>query len=137
LCSIADDGNCAAWPMTICAALPMITVHSRATIDTPVGFAVQQMRQGQLPPTSAKLERWAKRAARSADCYETWRHIDAPPCQLDRVLQEQSLELRVRALAPRDADITELCVLATWIEQGATDQEALARLTARDHGGVA
>jgi len=34
LCSIADDGNCAAWPMTICAALPMITVHSRATIDS-------------------------------------------------------------------------------------------------------
>jgi hypothetical protein len=31
---IADDGSCAASPLTICAALPMFTEYSRAAIDT-------------------------------------------------------------------------------------------------------
>jgi hypothetical protein len=34
LCRIADDGSCAALPLTICAALPTFTGYSRATIDT-------------------------------------------------------------------------------------------------------
>jgi len=37
LCSIADDGDCAALPLMMCGALPTITVHSRATIDTADG----------------------------------------------------------------------------------------------------
>jgi hypothetical protein len=136
---VREQRTLAATPPSLIEAWSQIITHPGllARFDSPVGFAVRQMRQGQMPPLNAELDRWANRAARAADCYETWRHIDAPPCQLDSVLQEQSLELRVRALAPCDADITELCALATWIEQGATDQEALARLAARDHGGVA
>jgi hypothetical protein len=136
---VREPRSLAATPPSLIEAWSKIIEHPGllARFDSPVGFAVRQMRQGQLPPTNAELDRWATRAARSADYYETWRYIDGPPCQLDSVMQEQSLELRVRAIAPRDADITELCALATWIETGATDQEALARLAARDHGGVA
>jgi hypothetical protein len=136
---VREPRTLAATPPALIEAWSEIIEHPGllARFDSPVGFAVRQMRQGQLPPTTAELDHWAKRAARSADCYETWRYIDAPLCQPDRVRQEQSLEQRVRALVPQGADTSELCALATWIEQGATDQEALARLAARDHGGVA
>jgi hypothetical protein len=136
---VREPRTLAATPPALIEAWSEVITHPGllARFDSPVGFAVRQMRQGHMPPTTAELDRWANRAARSANCYETWRYLDTPPCQLDSVMQEQSLEQRVRALAPRDADITELCALATWIEQGATDQEALARLAAHDHGGMA
>jgi hypothetical protein len=112
---VREPRTLAATPPALIEAWSEIIEHPglRARFDSPVGFAVRQMRQGQLLPTNAELDRWAKRATRSADYYETWHYIDGPPCQLDSVMQEQSLELRVRALAPRDADITELCALAT------------------------
>ena len=43
---------------------------------------------------------------------------------------QQNLEARVRAIAPPDTDIADLCRLADWLEQGATEAEALARLAA-------
>jgi hypothetical protein len=53
------------------------------------------------------------------------------------ITREQQLEARVRALAPADADITDLCELARWIEAGASEAEALASLQARYTGGLA
>src|SRR5262249_50092991 len=95
---------------------------------TPLGFAVAQMQRGNAPPSIEELDRWAARAQRKDDRYETWRHIDAPSIAVDAVTYEQQLEARVRALAPPDADLSGLCALARDLEAGATDAEALARL---------
>jgi hypothetical protein len=95
---------------------------------TPLGFAVAQMQRGNAPPSIEELDRWAARAQRKDDRYETWRHIDAPSITVDAVIQEQELEARVRAIAPPDTDLVDLCALARALEAGATDAEALARL---------
>jgi hypothetical protein len=47
---------------------------------------------------------------------------------------ERHLEARVRAIAPPGTDIADLCQLADWLEQGATEADALARLAAGDGG---
>jgi hypothetical protein len=230
LCRIADDGSGAALPMTICAALPTFTVHSRATIDTsrvkserpygitpayyhacaaraasdayrprrytpgrdilaeptgyrvepplppdpacdallasmgvrerqrlaavpyaliaswqtalahpglaaqfasPIGFAVAQMQRGNSPPPITELDRWEDRARRKGDRYESWRYIEPVAAAADLPTDERRLEARVRALAPANADLEELCTLARAIEAGATDVEALALLRSR------
>jgi hypothetical protein len=92
------------------------------------------MRQGQLPPEGAELDRWAARATRAADRYATYRHMAAPTRCEESVADEQSLEARVRAIAPPGTDIADLCRLADWLEQGATEADALARLAAGDGG---
>ena len=100
-----------------------------AQFTSPVGFAVAQMQRGNPPPPIAELDHWAERARRKHDRYETWRHVDAVSVAVDVISHEQELEARTRALAPPDADLTEVCALARWIEEGATDEEALAYLS--------
>jgi hypothetical protein len=107
-----------------------------AQFTNPVGFAVTQMRRGQAPPPVAELDRWAERGRRNGDRYETWRYVEPIPISADAFAHEQRLEARVRALAPPDADIAELCELARHIEAGATDKEALAWLHGRSSGGT-
>jgi hypothetical protein len=125
-------------PQTLTAApLALIEAWSEAIahpgllarFESPVGFAVQQMRLGHQPPTLAELDRWAARAARASDRYETYRHMAAPACSADSAAAALSLEARVRAIAPPDADIAELCRLADWLEQGSSEAQALDRLT--------
>jgi hypothetical protein len=99
-----------------------------AQFTSPVGFAVRQMQRGNAPPPMAELDHWAERARRAIDRYETWRHVESPSSTAVAAAYEQQLEARVRALAPPDADLAELCALAGWIEAGATDGAALARL---------
>jgi hypothetical protein len=101
---------------------------------SPVGFAVAQMRRGSAPPPTVELDRWAERAQRKDDRYEVWRYLDAPAIADDLIAREQYLEARVRAIAPPDADLTDLCELAGCIEAGASDTEALASLQARHIG---
>lgn len=50
---------------------------------------------------------------------------------------EQRLEARVRALAPPDANLEDLCALAGALEAGASDVEALAQLRSRYAAQVA
>jgi hypothetical protein len=95
---------------------------------------VRQMRQGQAPPSRAELDRWAARASRASDRYDTYRHVAAPMYSQECAAVERSLEERVRAIAPPGTDIADLCRLAVWLEQGATDVGALARLAFCDHG---
>jgi hypothetical protein len=105
-----------------------------ARFMSPVGFAVAQMQRGKAPPPIAELDRWAERARRKEDRYEVWRYVEAPAIAEDVIACEQQLEARVRAIAPPDADVTDLCELARCIEAGATDAEALASLHARHTG---
>jgi hypothetical protein len=105
-----------------------------ARFDSPIGFAVRQMRQGQLPPEGAELDRWAARATRAADRYDTYRHMAAPARCEGSAAVERNLEARIRAIAPPGIDIADLCRLADWLEQGATEADALARLAA-GYGG--
>jgi hypothetical protein len=111
-----------------------IPVSILAHFDSPVGFAVRQMRQGQLPPEGAELDRWAARATRAADRYDTYRHMAAPARSEEGAAVERNLEARVRAIARPGTDIADLCRLADWLEQGATEADALARLAA-DYDG--
>jgi hypothetical protein len=108
-----------------------------AQFTNPVGFAVTQMRRGNAPPPVAELDHWAERARRKDDRYEVWRYVDAPPVAATAIAREQHLEARVRAIAPPDADLADLCELARCIEAGATDAEALASLHTRHAGGRA
>lgn len=107
-----------------------------ARFDSPIGFAVQQMRQGCAPPPQAELDRWTERARRRADPYDTWRHLEPAACEQEASAHERRLEARVRAIAPADADAGVLCRLADWIEQGATETEALAHLLLPNSGGA-
>ena len=61
-------------PHALIAAWADVITHPGLTarFDSPVGFAVQQMRQGQAPPPNAELDRWAERRRRTTDRYETW-----------------------------------------------------------------
>jgi hypothetical protein len=85
------------------------------------------MRQGQAPPPHTVLDRWAEQRRRTTDRYEAWRYIEHPSAGVERAADERYLEARVRAIAPPDADLADLCELARAIEAGATDTEALAQ----------
>jgi hypothetical protein len=108
-----------------------------AQFTSPVGFAVAQMQCGNVPPPVAELERWAEQARRKDDRYEVWRYLDASAVAAPEIAYEQQLEARVRAIAPPDADLADLCELARCIEFGASDAEALASLHTRYAGGRA
>jgi hypothetical protein len=101
---------------------------------SPVGFAVAEMQRGHAPPPVVELDRWAGQARRKDDRYETWRYVETLSIADHDTTREQHLEARVRALAPHDADLADLCELARCIEAGATDAEALAWLHARSPG---
>jgi len=106
-----------------------------AQFTNPVGFAVAQMQRGNPPPAIAELERWAESAQRTTDRYELWRYIEPPAAAVQTTMDEQQIEIRVRAIAPPNADLADLCQLASAIEGGATDAEALAQLRGRVLGG--
>jgi hypothetical protein len=108
-----------------------------ARFTSPVGFAVVQMRRGNRPPSSAELDHWAEQAHQKLDRYETWRYMDAAPIVDDTLAYEQQLEARVRQLVPPDADLAELCALASALEGGVSEAEALALIQARRTGGDA
>jgi uncharacterized membrane protein YgcG len=99
-----------------------------AQLASPIGFAVTQMRRGNPPPAAAELDRWAERARRGADRYATWRHVEPLPVDTPPAADERELEARVRALAPPEAGLEALCVLADALEAGASEVEALAAL---------
>jgi hypothetical protein len=101
----------------------------------PIGFAVVQIQRGNAPPPMIELDRWAERARRSDDRYESWRYIEGATISGAALTYEQQLEARVRAIAPDGADLTEFCELARLIEGGATDIEALEQLCVRRMGG--
>jgi len=105
-----------------------------AYFTNPVGFAVAQMQRGNQPPSIVELDRWAERAQRTTDRYELWRYIE-PPAAAETIIDEHQLEARVRAIAPPNADVADLCELADAIEAGATDAEALAQLRGKRMGG--
>lgn len=108
-----------------------------AQFTNPVGFAVAQMRRGNAPPPIAELDCWAERACRKNDRYESWRYVEGATIPEAAIAREQQLEARVRAIAPRDADLADLCDLARRLEAGATDAEAVAHLRTTRTGGWA
>ncbi len=133
---VREPRTLAATPLALIEAWFEIIAHPglAARFDSPVGFAVQQMRQGHMPPPRAELERWAARATRAADRYDAYRHMAAPASSVEGAAVERNLEERVRTIAPPGTDIADLCRLADWLEQGATEADALARLAASDGG---
>jgi hypothetical protein len=106
-----------------------------AYFTNPVGFAVAQMQRGNQPPPIVELDRWADQAQRTNDCYELWRYIEPSAAAVETTVDEHQLEARVRAIAPPNADLADLCHLASAIEAGATDAEALAQLRGKRVGG--
>jgi hypothetical protein len=121
---VRERQKLAAVPFDLIEAWQIALGHPgvAAQFTNPVGFAVAQMRRGNLP------HHWADRSYRKDDRYEVWRYVEAPVVAGSVIAQEQQLEARVRALAPPDADLADLCELARCIETGATDAEALACL---------
>jgi hypothetical protein len=99
-----------------------------AQFTSPIGFAVAQMERRNLPPSAAELDCWSERARRKNDRYESWRFVEPVAVSSDPPNDEQKLEARVRALAPPDAELEDLCALACALEAGASDSEALAQL---------
>jgi hypothetical protein len=93
---------------------------------SPLGFAVNQMKCGNVPPTAEELDQWAKQATRGTDRYQSWQFFqqEAPDPVEDKAILD--LEQRVRAIAPPDATIAELCAVADLIEAGHSDQDARA-----------
>jgi hypothetical protein len=133
---VRERQKLAAVPFDLIEAWQIALGHPglAAQLANPVGFAVAQMRCGNLPPPVAELDRWADRSYRKDDRYEVWRYVEAPVVAGSVIAQEQQLETRVRALAPPDADLADLCELARCIETGATDAEALACLRGQRTG---
>lgn len=119
-----------AVPYALIASWQDALVHPGivAQFTSPIGFAVAQMQGGYPPPSTVELDRWAERARRKEDRYESWRFIEPIVASSNPPTDEQELEARVRALAPPDADLDDLCVLACALEAGASDAEALAQL---------
>jgi hypothetical protein len=126
-----------AVPYDLIAAWQMALAHPglAAQFTSPVGFAVAQLQRGNRPPPITELERWAEQARHSNDRYESWRYLEHPAATVEQTADERQLEARVRALAPADADLADLCALARAIEAGATDSEALAQIHAKQSGG--
>lgn len=135
---IRERRQLAAVPKELLLAWQQALTHPgmAAQLNSPAGFAVAQMRRGQAPPSTAELERWAERARQRADRYECWRVIDPITTTGVELKQEQVLEARVRAIAPPEADLDELCALASWLEAGATDEAALAQLASARAGAT-
>jgi hypothetical protein len=127
-----------AVPHTLIAAWAEVITHPglAARFDSPIGFAVRQMRQGQAPPPHTELDRWAERMRRTTDRYEAWRYIEHQNAGMEKAADERQLEARVRAIAPPNADLADLCELARAIEAGATDTEALAQYQTNRVAGV-
>jgi hypothetical protein len=119
-----------AVPYALIASWHDVLAHPgmAAQFTSPIGFAVAQMQRGHLPPSTAELDRWAERARRNGDRYESWRFIEPVVASSSPPTDEQELEARVRVLAPPDADLEDLCALACVLEAGASDAEALAQL---------
>jgi hypothetical protein len=134
---VRERQKLAAVPYDLIASWKIALRHPglAAQFTNPVGFAVAQMQRGNSPPPLAELDRWAEYACRSNDRYESWRYVEAPAVAELVIAHEQQLEARVRAIAPPEADLAELCELAQCIEAGATDAEALAHLRAARMGG--
>jgi hypothetical protein len=134
---VRERQRLAAVPFDLIVAWQIALGHPglAAQFTNPVGFAVAQMRRGNVPPPVAELDRWADRSYRKDDRYEVWRYVETPVVAGSVIAHEQQLEARVRALAPPDADLADLCELARCIEAGATDAEALAYLCAKHVGG--
>lgn len=119
-----------AVPYTLIAFWQTALAHPgmAAQFTSPIGFAVAQMQRGHPPPSTAELDRWAERARRKDDRYESWRFIEPVLASSASPADEQELEARVRALAPPNADLEDLCALAYALEAGASEAEALAQL---------
>jgi hypothetical protein len=119
-----------AVPYTLIASWQTALAHPGMAVQftSPIGFAVAQMQGGHPPPSTAELDRWAERARRKDDRYESWRFIEPVLASSASPADEQDLEVRVRALAPPNADLEDLCALACALEAGASDAEALAQL---------
>ncbi|MFL5804964.1 MAG: hypothetical protein ACJ8CR_24885 [Roseiflexaceae bacterium] len=134
---VRERQKLAAVPFDLIEAWQVALGHPglAAQFTNPVGFAVAQMRRGNVPPPVAELDRWADRSYRKDDHYEVWRYVETPVVAGPLIAHEQQLEARVRALAPPNADLTDLCELAHYIEAGATDAEALACLRTKHIGG--
>jgi hypothetical protein len=98
---------------------------------SPIGFAVAQMQGGHPPPSTVELDRWAEGRRRKDDRYESWRFFEPVIASSAPATDEQELEARVRALAPPNADLEDLCALAWALEAGASDAEALAQLPSK------
>jgi hypothetical protein len=126
-----------AVPYDLIAAWQLALAHPglAAQFTSPLGFAVAQMQRGNRPPPIIELERWAEQDRRRNDRYESWRHLEPPATTVEEAANERQLEARVRALAPPDADLEDLCVLARALEAGATDSEAMAQIHATHSGG--
>ncbi len=134
---VRERQKLAAVPYALIASWQTALAHPglAAQFASPIGFAVAQMQRGNSPPPITELDRWDDRARRKGDRYESWRYIEPVAAAGDLPTDEQRLEARVRALAPANADLEELCTLARAIEAGATDVEALALLRSR-YGGT-
>jgi hypothetical protein len=116
------------YELITCWQLALAHPGMAARFTSPVGFAVAQMQRGKQPPPIAELDRWADQVQRTNERYELWRYIASPATIVDRTMDEQQLEARVRSIAPPNADLADLCLLANALESGATDAEALAQL---------
>jgi len=134
---VRERHKLAAVPYALIALWQVALAHPglAAQFTSPIGFAVAQMQRGNAPPSRAELDRWAERACRNDDRYETWRYVEAASITEAAITHEQQLEARVRAIAPPDSDLADICALARWIEAGATDAEAVAHLRATCTGG--
>jgi hypothetical protein len=98
-----------------------------ARFADPVAFAVSQLNEHAVPPTSAELERWVNWQHRSSR--------NAPPQLIAPnepmlAADEVALTAQVRTLLP-DATADDLALLASLLGQGATDDEALTLLQAQ------
>ncbi len=127
---VRERRNLGAVPYAVIALWQEALAHPgmAARCFSPIGFAVAQMQRGCPPPSTAELDRWAMRAHRTTDRFETWRCIEPVDAPNALVTEERALEARVRALVSPDADVDELCLLARALEAGASDAEALAQL---------
>jgi hypothetical protein len=135
--TVRERQKLTAVPYDLIAAWQIALEHPGLAdqFTNPVGFAVTQMQRGNAPPPLAELDRWAERACRTDDRYESWRYAEGATIAGAAITHEQELEARVRAIAPPDADLVEVCELARWMEAGATDAEALAHLVSRAQEG--
>jgi hypothetical protein len=134
---VRERQKLAAVPYDLIASWQIALGHAglAAQFTNPVGFAVAQMQRGNAPPPVLELDRWAERICRKDDRYESWRYVEGATIPEAAIAREQQLEAHVRAIAPPDADLAELCELARRLETGATDAEAVAHLRTTRMGG--
>lgn len=116
----------AAWDAAL--THPGMVMH----FASPAGFAVSQMRQGHAPPSPDELDRWATDG--SGHGHEALRHL--PPMPPATGGTEATLEARVRAIAPPNASLSDLCTIAALLEDGVADADVRSRFMARYAGGA-